>query len=659
MKLLFLSLITACWLFYAPATVSSAFPEARPYMFQPDQVEDLGDNLTLTASGAGADGSSKASGSSYNNVRDGDTTTFWSPASSSGEYVAVKWSGDISSTTIILREPSNSVTDWHLETKEGQILASGSSIGNELLIQYNLISTQKIYLYLNSASSIPQISEFEVYNEDSASTNSHILSTSSSPSTGGIISIDPLGSPYPTGTIVNLTAHADSGFSFSGWSGDVSGTDTVISVTMNSDIQAIAVFSPEGSGGNIDPYSIYGYAMVNGVTTGGFGGNTVLVSNGIDLQDAIKNKGNQPLTIFITGTIDAGNSAGLSKIDIKDVDDLSILGFGNGAEFDGVGIKVTRASNIIIRNLDIHHVLSGDKDAISIEGPADHIWVDHCELHSEYQGVDQDYYDGLFDIKRDVDYVTFSWNYLHDSWKCSLSGSSETDTYDRKVTYHHNFYENINSRAPLFRSGKGHIFNNYYLDIASTAVNTRINACVRIENNYFENTKNPWVSAYSDVLGAAEIIGNELVNSSFDYSRVDVSEPLMCTLPLPYDYSQALDSANAVPAAVMQGAGVGKVFLTNFSTAISEASLSSIASLKVFPNPNDGHFQISLELTKEESLEIDFINLTGQTVRSWTESLYPAGSNSLEVYGEELPRGLYVLRVQGKAGIQTLPVVVQ
>ncbi|MEZ4688268.1 MAG: pectate lyase [Bacteroidia bacterium] len=283
-----------------------------------------------------------------------------------------------------------------------------------------------------------------------------------------------------------------------------------------------------------------GYATVNGNTTGGEGGTSVTVTTGTELQDAINNKGNQPLTIYIDGVITPQNSAGLSKIDLKDVDDISVLGLGHGAEFNGIGIKIWRASNIILRNLRIHHVDIGNKDCISVEGPADHIWVDHCELYNEYQSVGKDDYDGLFDIKRSTDYVTFSWNYLHDSWKCSLSGSSESDTFNRQVSYHHNIYENANSRLPLFRGGTGHIFNNYYVDVVSTAINSRINACIRIENNHFQNVQNPWVSAYSDILGAVDTIGNVRINSPFDYSSSDTHQPLSCSLTPPYSYTDQL-----------------------------------------------------------------------------------------------------------------------
>jgi pectate lyase len=317
---------------------------------------------------------------------------------------------------------------------------------------------------------------------------------------------------------------------------------------------------PSCAGGDQADFALVGWAAENGGTTGGKGGRTVNASTGAAIMTALSEQqdASTPLTILVTGTITEANS-GVNKIDVKDVRDVSIIGAGDGAELDGIGLKIVRASNIVIRNLHIHHVLSGDKDGISIEGPADHIWIDHCELNSEYQGVDKDLYDGLLDVKAEAEYITYSWNYMHDSWKTSLVGSSESDTFDRKLTMHHNYYRNCNSRLPLFRGGNGHIFNNYYVDIADTGINSRIGACLMIEANYFDNAKNPWVSAYSDELGGAELLCNVLEgSSSFEYAD-DVRELPTCAANVPYDYAAVLNHPGDVPSVVMNNAGIGKL----------------------------------------------------------------------------------------------------
>lgn len=331
-------------------------------------------------------------------------------------------------------------------------------------------------------------------------------------------------------------------------------------------------------------FKLVGFATMGTGTTGGAGGDTITVSSGIDLQNALQDKldDTTPMVILVEGLINEANSTGLTKIDVKDVQDVSIIGKGEGAEFNGIGIKIRRASNIIIRNLIVHHVVIGEGDCIGIEGPADHIWIDHCELYNEYQGVDKDYYDGLLDAKADCEYITYSWNFLHDSWKTALVGSSESDIFDRKLTMHHNYLLNCNSRLPLFRASTGHFFNNYYKDIASTTINSRINSCVLIENNYFENAKNPWVSAYSDILGGGDPVKNILMNSPFIYSG-DTHELPYCSPDIPYEYSDVLHNAEHVPALVMNFAGTGKLGVGENPVYTLTTSLSGSGSILVEP----------------------------------------------------------------------------
>src|SRR4051795_3655331 len=82
------------------------------------------DNLSLSG---GADGSSKASGTSYGNVKDGNTSTYWSPASTTG-YVSVKWSSATTVSSAVIRQASGggSISAWRLlNADNGAVLASG------------------------------------------------------------------------------------------------------------------------------------------------------------------------------------------------------------------------------------------------------------------------------------------------------------------------------------------------------------------------------------------------------------------------------------------------------------------------------------------------------------------------------------------------------
>lgn len=316
-----------------------------------------------------------------------------------------------------------------------------------------------------------------------------------------------------------------------------------------------------------------GFAGNNFDITGGADGMTVTVNTGAALQSALElaKDSNLSITIYVDGVItDANSGNNGNSIDIKDMDNVSIIGVANRGEFDGIGISIRRANNIIIQNLKIHHVLTGGKDAISVEGDNDgstteNIWIDHNELYSTLS-VDKDYYDGLIDTKNGAKNITISYNYLHNHWKASLHGHTEPDTEssntERNITFHHNRFEDMESRLPLFRYGFGHLYNNYYNQINSTAINSRRGAELLIENNVFENTQNPIVSFYTDVVGYWNLSGNVFgtgvtwtTPGSGEISAQDGEST--SSYVVPYDYT--LEPADVVKDNVIALSGVGKL----------------------------------------------------------------------------------------------------
>ncbi|MFH5923547.1 hypothetical protein [Roseomonas xinghualingensis] len=304
----------------------------------------------------------------------------------------------------------------------------------------------------------------------------------------------------------------------------------------------------------------HGFASMNGGTTGGSGGATITVTTGKELLAAVAKAADAPLTIYVAGEITAANT-GANVINLKDVHNLSIIGADGGAEFDGIGFHVKGgSSNLIFQNLKIHDVKSGPKDAISIEGGSHNIWIDHNEFYSS-MSVNKDYYDGLLDMKRGVEYVTISNNYFHDHHKVSLNGYSDSDQGGRYVTYDHNFFENIGSRAPSVRDGYVHVYENYYKDIETSAINMRMGAVGLIENNVFENAHNPIVSLDSKEIGYWELNGNEFDNVT--WGKVGSKEATAQngkstgSYDAPYDYT--LDPASTVKDYVTANAGVGKL----------------------------------------------------------------------------------------------------
>ncbi len=79
--------------------------------------------------------------------------------------------------------------------------------------------------------------------ESGNTSTSYSLTTNISPSAGGTVSRNPNATTYASGTVVTLTATPGSGYTFTGWSGDVTGSSTSVTVTMNANKTVTANFT--------------------------------------------------------------------------------------------------------------------------------------------------------------------------------------------------------------------------------------------------------------------------------------------------------------------------------------------------------------------------------------------------------------------------------
>lgn len=173
------------------------------------------------------------------------------------------------------------------------------------------------------------------------------------------------------------------------------------------------------------------------------------------------------------------------------------------------------------------------------------IWIDHVDVSSD-QEHDKDYYDGLLDFKRGSDYITVSNSYIHDHWKASLVGHSDSNEEEDKgklhITYANNYWQNLNSRGPSIRFGTGHIYNNYYENV-SDGINTRVGAQVLVESN-------TWVDGKKALYSTDEGFAVERDND-FGGASSDAEEGTLTSV----DYEYDLLGPDAVKEAVVGTAG--------------------------------------------------------------------------------------------------------
>ena len=77
------------------------------------------------------------------------------------------------------------------------------------------------------------------------------LTLHSSPLAGGSIAHAPELASYPSGTSVTLTATPATGYTFTGWSGDLTGTTNPVTITMTGNKTVTATFAPTGTSATV------------------------------------------------------------------------------------------------------------------------------------------------------------------------------------------------------------------------------------------------------------------------------------------------------------------------------------------------------------------------------------------------------------------------
>ncbi len=113
---------------------------------------------------------------------------------------------------------------------------------------------------------------------------SYTLTVNVSPQGAGVVYLNPSQGVYTAGTQVELTAQANSGYVFSSWSGDLTGTQNPTTITMNSNKTVTANFVQSGGGGltytlsvNISP-STAGNVILNPIGEFYQAGTTVTIT---------------------------------------------------------------------------------------------------------------------------------------------------------------------------------------------------------------------------------------------------------------------------------------------------------------------------------------------------------------------------------------------
>ena len=320
--------------------------------------------------------------------------------------------------------------------------------------------------------------------------------------------------------------------------------------------------------------------------TGGAGGAVVTARTGTEINAALCARASvsTPLIIRVDGTINHGNTTRVTgscdttatEVQFKGVSNVTLVGVSNRGVLDQIGVHLRNTNNIVVQNLWIRNVkksgspISNGGDAIGMESGVNNVWVDHNTL--EASGGESSGFDSLLDMKAGVTNITVSWNHYRNSSRAGLIGSSDDDDANTNITFHHNWYENIEQRMPLLRHGLVHTYNNYFSNLSNSdmihGINSRMGGRVLVEGNYFRNSNNPLLASddspqpgcwqtrsntldsisYSRSVGDGALVIPVITNGQFDST---------CSVSVPYSY--ALDPSGNIPSIVSNGSGHGKI----------------------------------------------------------------------------------------------------
>ncbi|PWJ11307.1 pectinesterase family protein [Ruminococcus flavefaciens] len=195
---------------------------------------------------------------------------------------------------------------------------------------------------------------------------------------------------------------------------------------------------------------------------------------------------------------DGKQNDGSSMLYLQNAENVTIEGIGYDADLKQWGFEMKRSKGCEVRNLWLGNY---PDDGVSMSGSSDskslHMWIHNNTIEKGYNAyagngtVDADKADGdgSLDIKW-TEYVTVSYNVFQDCHKTSLVGGGTSHMQDW-ITYHHNWFNNTESRNPRARNAHIHSYNNYFYNNKQYGIGASYNSKVFSEANYYQNTYLP------------------------------------------------------------------------------------------------------------------------------------------------------------------------
>ncbi len=236
----------------------------------------------------------------------------------------------------------------------------------------------------------------------------------------------------------------------------------------------------------------------------------------------------------------------------------SIIGLGRGAQVQGVTFELRSSDNVIVRNValfDVNPDLIEAGDAFTLN-KASNVWIDHCTTKAIS--------DGFSDIDGNSGNVTISWMHYAGVTPvaCENQHQRASTVTDSSVTFHHCFFDHVESHSPSVRNdaSRVHVFNSLLSDNLSYGIQAACGAKVLVEGNTFESIATPTTRATCPDDTRPGVIDAPAGSNFYgdgvgDHHGGDGEEPHDKVFDPPYEYS--VESAQSSSAKVLSRAGAG------------------------------------------------------------------------------------------------------
>ena len=394
----------------------------------------------------------------------------------------------------------------------------------------------------------------------------------------------PVGGNTNSFTLLNAQTNNAGGYSVIITNNFGAATSSIATLTVNA-ASAAPDFSLVGFAA-LDGFASNGTLQTGG-TTGGAAGPLVIASNLASFKAYLESTNAYRVLVISNISLaslsnhSGGFPAGYPTGEIL-VRSHKTIYSTNGATISRGSLRIGKASlgaqrNIIIKNLKFADLWvfdpSGNYDSygwdyVHLEEGSHHVWVDHCDFDQVY--------DGMIDVAHASDYVTVSWNVLRNQKKCSLIGHSDSnageDTGHLNVTYHHNYFVDVDERMPRMRFGNAHVFNTYCENLGGNGIQSTTSAATLVENSHFQFPQSgslPTREENGGGTGIVKVVSCVISNlpavnvqfRQFGHSNFLFNAPFVSATP-PYSYTNVMHPVSVVPNIVTNWAGTGK--LTSF-----------------------------------------------------------------------------------------------